>query len=234
MRKLAVFVEGQTEQLFLQRLIIELAGRNNVNLKLQNRRGDAVLTLYGESQCEHDDRQYFVLIYDCQGDSQVKAKIVESSQRLAEEDYSVVLGLMDLFPFALEELPLLIEGLAKGIPDTGVPTRIHVAVSEVEAWFLQEASHFSVLNPKMSPSFIKERVGFDPTVDCAEKIPHPAEFLRKIYNTVNLTYRKRREHVVQTVFALDIENLCVGCNDLIPSFVAFNNDLNRFLTKSGS
>jgi hypothetical protein len=33
MNKLAIFVEGQTEQLFVEKLILEVAGENNVRIE---------------------------------------------------------------------------------------------------------------------------------------------------------------------------------------------------------
>lgn len=39
MNKMAVFVEGCTEQLFVEKLVIEIAGRKNVQVELRKVRG---------------------------------------------------------------------------------------------------------------------------------------------------------------------------------------------------
>ncbi|MNV54842.1 hypothetical protein D3C71_1470560 [compost metagenome] len=170
------------------------------------------------------------MIYDCQSDGQVKSKVVESAAGLAQQGFFVVLGLQDLYPMDLSELNLLKAGLSSGIPDVGMRIEMHVAVAEVEAWFLQEGRHFEEIDPRLTCAHLKAEFGFDPDADSAERVPHPAGMLKSVYNSVNVGYKKRRAEVLRTVGALDIENLCAGCQHLIPSFMDFSSAIDSFLS----
>ncbi len=77
MNKLAIFVEGQTEQIFAERLIRYSGREKNIGIQVQclsgGRKGSArtVTEITGTSEITHQD--YFILIFDCGNDSRVKS-----------------------------------------------------------------------------------------------------------------------------------------------------------------
>jgi len=227
MKKLAIFVEGQTEQLFVEKLITEIGGVHQVRISTQSRTGSQILELTGED--EGDGSKYFVLIFDCQNDEQVMSTIRERIVSLQQAGYSAVLGLRDLYPFQLNELQDLRDGLAAAAPASTLPVRIHVAVAEVEAWFLQESTHYPRVHTRLDPRNFKSQFGFDPLVDSAEQFSHPSDLLQNIYNSVGLGYLKTRRHVQRTVGAIDYANLCFTCRPLLPAFADFYDDVDAFL-----
>lgn len=230
MKKLAVFVEGQTEQIFFQRLIVEMAGAHKVSLSIQSRSTDKIVNLKGESSVD-SQVEYFVLIYDCQCDSSVKSKIIENHAGLVKAGYSTIFGLLDLYPRPLSDLPRVRQALPKYVPTAGVAPRIHLAIAEVEAWFLQEETHYVRIHPLLTREKVVEVSGFDPAADSAESIAHPAGTLKQIYNSVGLGYAKSKAHVQRTVNALDMDSMCLQSSALIPSFSALYLDVEAFLTE---
>ena len=85
MNRLAIFVEGYTEVVFVERLIEEIAGRDKVLIEHREIRGGAtVRRTFAQVRAARPDtgQQYYVLIVDCGGDRQVKSRIVEEHEGL--------------------------------------------------------------------------------------------------------------------------------------------------------
>ena len=78
MKKLAVFVEGQTEQLFIEKLLEEAAGKNNISIEKRQALGGQSakrkLKLI-EASKRDSDHKYFAQIIDCGSDENVKSDI---------------------------------------------------------------------------------------------------------------------------------------------------------------
>ena len=86
MKRLAIFVEGQTEQLFVTRLLREIAGENRIDIiqekYISNYRGRVVTAIDAVSTI--DEKKYYVIIRDCGGDSFVKSDILDGYEKLCK------------------------------------------------------------------------------------------------------------------------------------------------------
>src|SRR4030042_5678782 len=101
MNRLAVFVEGYTEAVFVYKLIGEIAPRNNFRIEHWKIRGGKRVprTLQQVTAASLDTGQeYFVLIIDCGGDRQVKTRILEEHENLTRKGYSRIIGIRDVRP----------------------------------------------------------------------------------------------------------------------------------------
>ena len=168
-KRLAVFVEGQTEQLFLREFIEQIAGQGNIDFECQSIRN--ILQLKQTKAIQNEKHK--ILIYDCQGDEVVKSVILEQRASLVQAGYSMILGLRDLYPETIQDLQKVKAKLQYGVPTAGVPTHILLAVAEIEAWFLQEHSHFPKIDPTLDVSSFKALFDFDPATECAETVAAP-------------------------------------------------------------
>src|SRR3989442_1260227 len=164
MKKLAIFVEGQTELYFVERLLQEVAGYQHISIRLERKIGDGILSLKSKS-ANTGDETYFALIYDCQGEGSVKTTIQERAKDLQSKGYNTILGLRDLYPLPLADLEKLIKGANEGLATPGLTVRIVIAVMEIEAWFLKEDRHFVNLDVSLIPSYIARRCKFNPKTD---------------------------------------------------------------------
>lgn len=199
MKKIAFFVEGQTEQLFINKLLIEIAGQKNIAIDLRQWRGGTstpkheIFIPQTLSYTNPQSPSYEALIYDCGGDDKVKSDILDQITNLASNGYEEIIGIRDLFP--LTDLSRLERGL-QFIPQNSRPLPIHfqiiVAVNEIEAWFLAECSHFECIDNRLTNLFIRSNVSFDPCLDDMTLRVNPAEDLNTIYQLVGKSYKKRK------------------------------------------
>jgi hypothetical protein len=211
MKKVAVFVEGQTELIFAGELIKQIFGHNNVTIEEREFSGPNGLRLVKtiQSVSATPSTQYFFRIYDCHGggdESTVKSDINEQFQRLENESFSYIVGIRDVYP-ALN-LGKLKSMLSSGLSTKPtLPAKIFLAVREIEAWFLAEEYHYLVIDASLTVPRVNAIVGFDITTASTETIVQPSLTLKKVYQSVGKTYNKRKKIVNRTVTALDYENL---------------------------
>lgn len=74
MKKIAIFVEGQTEQFFINKLIIEIAGAKNITIilkKFEGKNRRPTREIYPRSMSQPLNPTHTVLIYDCGSDESV-------------------------------------------------------------------------------------------------------------------------------------------------------------------
>ena len=99
MKKLAVFTEGQTEQIFCECLIRHLAGERSVAIQiltLEGGRQRRVVKIHGDRESE--GHRIFVLLFNCGQDSRVLSDLRERYDGLAAKDYHRIIALRDVYP----------------------------------------------------------------------------------------------------------------------------------------
>lgn len=233
MKKLAVFVEGQTEQLFVAAILRQIAGDKNIAIEVQKagrsktgRRIFRVTT--AASPITHE--RYFVLIRDCGGDQSVKSDIIDACPSLAKQNYNQILGLRDVYPLTHSDIPALKKYLTYGVPTKYFPIAIMLAIMEIEAWFLAELDHYQRIHKDLTLANVIAGVGFDPGSDDVELRPHPAEDLKNIYQLVGRNYTKAHSNTLRTVRALDYESLYFSLRTKVPSLGLFIDQIDTFLS----
>jgi hypothetical protein len=180
MRKLAIFCEGQTEQIFLENLISEIAEKKSIIFHSKKLADKGLITLK-EKQGKNESARYFVLIVDCGNDEKVKSAVLDQREALQRNGYHLLLGVRDLYPSRLSDLKTVKSKLKYGVPTAGLPTHILLAVAEIEAWFLQEYKHYAKIKSQLDYRKFKTNFGFDPLTESAETVPAPAALLHEIY-----------------------------------------------------
>ena len=152
MRKLAVFVEGYSELLFVDKLLEHVAGAHNVSIELRKIRGGSRVPrqvgILRAANIAVPAQQYYVLIYDCGSDEQVKTRIMEEHLNLTNSGYEHIIGIRDVRPrFQLHEVPRLRIGLRTAIRTRLAPVTFILGVMEFETWLLAESTHFQRIDP---------------------------------------------------------------------------------------
>jgi hypothetical protein len=206
MKKVALFVEGQTEQIFAQKLIEQLISPLKIttdSFKLtggaKNSRMAKILTTQSVTQ----QTDYYFAIYDCGNDSKVKDDIIENLQSMKQNGFSMIIGIRDVYPNNAK-IDDLRRYLNYGIP-TGIPTHIVLAVNEVEAWFMAEENHYPKIDTRLTIEKVNSIAGIDIRIDSTEIVIHPTEKLQLIYR-----YSKSKSNILRVVNALDYANLYVN------------------------
>jgi hypothetical protein len=230
-KKIACFVEGQTEQIFVERLFQEIAGYKKISIetyKFQGGKANRIIQPHKLSTIK--DAPFFVLLYDCGCDAHVVSDIGKQHESLTNKGYEKILGLRDLYPKSLSEKGQVeggIKGWLKLVQPMGIPIYITLAVMEIEAWFLAEWHYFDKLDNRLNPDFILLKLGLDlRNIDVEQRL-HPSQDLDEIYRLVNRKYDKSEITSQEIINNLDYEFLYV---DLVKSV----NQLKRFIDEIDS
>lgn len=203
-KRIAIFVEGLTEQEFTSKLLIKLAGTRGVTLDIHKQKNGVMSFVELRSQAKAD---FYVLIGNCDTDNQVKSQIISNYSSLVAKGYSLIIGLRDTYPIERAEIPNLKRLLSAGLPSGSIQIDMHLAITETEAWFLEELSHFQRIHNNITTDVISTN-GFDSGNILASDLEHPAETLHTIYKTVGLAYRKTGKQITRTINALSYDEIC--------------------------
>ncbi len=210
MKRLAIFVEGETEQLFAAYLIREMANAAHLHVELRAARGgkstrrrNRIVT----AVADNPELKWYVLIVDCSGDGGVKSRILEEYKRLADHDYKFMIGLRNA-PKKRADIPRLRKGLAADLPQSPPPVVFVLAVMEIEAWFLAEHTYLSKIDPRLTSAFILTSLGFDPCADDLRLRDRPAHDLNAVYQLADERYQKGRA-AQRTIYLLDYVRIVV-------------------------
>lgn len=229
MKKAAIFVEGQTELIFVRRLLEEIAGINNITFIEEQKHGRSYISLSAKSTETMEDRPYSILIVNCCSDGAVATAIKDRHAGLRANNYDIILGLRDLYPSNYADLLSLKTKLHSILPTANPPAKITIAIAEVEAWFLQENKHFAFINPACTKQAIRAATGYDIDVDMAETQFKPSKTLDDAYKVGGERYSKKKWSTHRTVFALDYAHLYLDRRKMLSSFDEFVTEIENFL-----
>jgi hypothetical protein len=227
MKKIAFFVEGQTEQIFVSRLLNQLFSSHKIAIKTHEMR-KLYYNISIENFITDVPKEYFVVIYDCGTDEKVKSDILDNCQKLQESGYNCIIGLQDFFNPKRKKKGITVQQLKKWLNfglEQVIPTEIFLAVQEIEAWIIAEEKHYEAILPHFPIENINAIAGINIQTGNSEKISHPALVLDRIYKAGGRTsgYSKNEYVVKDIVSRLDFENLYLNVRNR-------NNSLNELLT----
>lgn len=210
---MAIFVEGYTELLFADKLVIEIAGQENVAIEKRQPRGGSKVRktnrLVGTLP-SNKNKKYYVLIVDCGNDATVKTKIIEDYDSLVKLGYEVIIGLRDVYPFPRNEIKILESRLKQSIKTIPINVVFILSTMEIEAWFLAEHSHFLKIDKKLTTKYIRSKLKFDPSDDMSLR-NHPTDDMKKIYKLAKKEYIKPSEEL--TINNLDYNEIALNLPD---------------------
>ena len=208
-KKLAIFVEGQTERIFITRLLQEIAGYKKVSVEVYQVRGDKANRKIQRLKSNLIEvAPFFILLYDCGCDSHVLSDIKKQHNSLTNNGYEKILGLRDLYPEPLKNRTQVengIKGFLKTFQKNGIPISMILVIMEIEAWFLGEYSFLTKIDSCLTSKFILDNLGFDLNVLDVEQIPHPSQVLDSIYQLIQRSYDKSERTVEEIASLLDYE-----------------------------
>lgn len=220
LKKLAIFIEGYTELLFMDRLISEIGGEHKVIIEQRQIQGGGKSGLVPRTMTTikaaktGSDQRYLVLLLDCGGDLQVKTRILEEHANLTRDGYTKIIGIRDVRPkFSYSDVPQLEAGLRKYIKTSLIPVEFILSIMEIEAWFLAEFNHFPKIDPLITVEAIKNNLGFDPEHDDISLRPEPRADMEAAYAIGGKSYTKGTN---ATINALDYPYLYVSLPHKIP------------------
>ncbi|MEA5534862.1 DUF4276 family protein [Crocosphaera sp. XPORK-15E] len=209
LKKIAIFVEGQTEQIFVVKLLKEIARQKDISIKIYKFQGTkSRRTPHLLEDMNIENSRFFALLYDCTCESQVLSDIKSQHQSLTQNNYTKIIGVRDLYPKSLDDKQKIengMKGFIKPLNKTGIPIYMILAIMEIEAWFLAEWQCFSKIDKLLTYEFILQSCGLDLINIDVETIPHPSDDIDKIYQLIGRNYTKTKEQVTEIVESIDYQ-----------------------------
>jgi len=235
--KIAIFVEGLTETIFVTALLREYFNPGTIQIESEKLFGRRAKRISFKSLRDTQQRgEHFCLIVDVSNDESVLSRLKENYEGMREKGYTAFLGLRDLKSARYRKFG---ERIIQSARDTVDRFKVqddvffHFAKMETEAWFLAEPGVFERINSTLTLETIEHEIGMNlEEVDPQEEIANPATVVRRIHRLAGLRYRKQEKEVRRLVSRLDWEELCVSAKakSHISFFFDFLDDLERSLT----
>ena len=215
-RKVAVFVEGQTELVFLRDMVLkwydydaEMVAFDCISLIGQTSK--TVPFQYGNS----DSENYFLFV-NVGNDNSVLSKMLGRFKSMQSKGFNLILGLRDMYSRQYRELCGestikwdLIDKIRKKAEDQIAEMAdsdvmaLHFAIMEVEAWLMGMNGFLLKIDGRLTEGFIKENTGIDLHQDPEVSFFHPAADLAKIYQSVGKSYSKHLSDISAISAALE-------------------------------
>lgn len=207
MTKTAVFVEGQTELIFVREYFLKYFDYQDVAVACYTLFTDAshVPTEYAFPNPSASN--YFEII-NVGMDGSVLTRLLRREKLLWAAGFHRIIGLRDMYSkdyrsivkdIDATTIHLFIEGHRKQIDSSAIqPSNIgfHFAIMETEAWVLGLYNCFVHLDRRLTPSFLSHHFGRDvSTIDPETTWFHPANELKKLYGLVGRNYHKSKSDV---------------------------------------
>lgn len=219
-KKLAVFVEGYTEQEFTIQLLTELIGKRDLIFDIQQQHKGTLVFQELRTLGTTAQPPIHILVANCCNDKQVKSQINDNYKTLTAGGYSLIVGLRDVYPFEHSDIQALEDSLLVGLSTGALPVHLHLAIMEIEAWFLEETTHFPRIDKNITLQALVAS-GFDHNSSRAYSLYHPSDILDKVYQTVSKSYKKKSSQIQRTIQALSYEEMYVNTRHKAPSLEKF-------------
>jgi len=196
MIKISIFVEGQTEQLLTTWLIQKLHPEGGITIDEKKIQGRVMSQINIIPMGKNDQFEpIYIQVLDCSGESGVPSRIKDRMSKLKEQNFNQIYALLDLHPRPLALYQHYLDGLNKGIGAKLVPTEIHLAIHEIEAWFIADVDCLKSMHPTLTPEKVYELIGFNPEINNVETFLNPADLLMEIIASVGKGYGKSKAEV---------------------------------------
>ncbi len=210
MKKTVIFVEGQTELIFVREYLLKWF-EWHVDLECTKlaRYGDIE---YAEYNFPNPTAEQHFQIIDVGNDTSVLTKILKYEKRMRELGYDKLIGLRDMYSeiYKMRSHTYnkdLVEVFKNASNDeiqyrASEPDSIDIcfAIMETEAWFLGHYELFERIDSRLTTAFIHQNLQIDlTTIDPETDVFHPYPVVGKIFGLVELSYKKRQEDVNKIV-----------------------------------
>ncbi len=211
MRKIAVFVEGQTELIVTREFILKTYQYQDVRVGCYNLL-DGTTPNPAPYPFGPKGAPIYYQINNVGGDVNVLETILEQEAYLFSEgkQFNKIVGLRDMFSEDYVKTvknrtidPKLNQQFIKGVRLTINEMAIQsdkiafqFAIMETEAWFLGMEAVITKLNETLNAESIQTKIGYSlAEIDPETTVFHPARTLNDIFSLFNQKYKKRQEQV---------------------------------------
>lgn len=241
-KKIAVFVEGQAEYIFVRDFLNCWYGYDADKLGIE------CLALHAEKLNKvpypvgNRDSENFYQIVNVGNDRSVISKMIKESERLNNVGFQLIVGLSDMYGddyhrvshnrIISNELNVrFMQARQESIERSPQKDklRFHFAIMEVEAWILGMHRALQRIDSKLTPEWIAEQLHINIMDDPEKTYYHPALVLDNVYGLAGKKYGKHEGDIYQITSVLSKEDYVDLLNSgRCPSFKTFIKELVDF------
>ncbi len=215
MKRIAIFVEGQAEQIFIRYLLVTIFDWSKLSFTCVKLYANQMQDVPYNHNVGQSHVEVHFLIVDAANDRKVLSAIKEREQHLFAKGYDKVFGLRDMYSEEYCKYSdriqdavtnKFIDGATLSVSLMSCPEKIHFhfAIMELEAWFLGMYSLLQKIRSTLAPHYIEETVGYDLSeIDPQTQFFKPAVELDRILRLAGLRYRKHSHEVNSILSGMD-------------------------------
>lgn len=218
--KTAIFVEGQTELIFVREMLLRLFEYQNIRIGCH--------TLFTDSKFQSteysfgdDTAAYYFQIINVGNDNAVITRLLNREKYLWNIGFERIIGLRDMYSNAYRALSRerkidetlnqkFIQGSRKTIDEKAEkPENIFLsfAIMEAEAWLLGMPIAFERMNEDLTLKNIAKHLNINLNeIDTETKFFHPANEVKAIFELTENKYKKRKGDVNALVNCIEKED----------------------------
>lgn len=217
--KIAVYVEGQTELIFLCNFLRKWFDDDPTKVCIKYWELDGVRRIVTDLNFGSVDSQHSYVIINAGNDNKSLSEALKRASNQKNIGFDKVLVLRDMFSKDYDDannlIPRIINPhLNKKFIDAAQIAinahgfhgfvHCHFAIMEIEAWLLGMGWYLQKVDPLLNPDHMKSsELKFDVNNDPETYYYRPAKRLKKIYNHIGLLYRKREDEINSIMGYLD-------------------------------
>jgi hypothetical protein len=211
MKKIAIFVEGQTELIFTRELLLKCYEWQNIWVECYSLFNDRDLNPV-EYSFPNQDAEFYYQIINIGNDTKVLSSLLKREKYLfsANQAFDKIIGLRDMYSKEYRETAkssiikdeinqkfinshnATIERFSEN-PDK---VNFHFAIMELETWLLGINGIFSDFNEELTTEKIEEELEVNlEEIDPEKEVFHPAKLISEIMSLVNESYDKKKGEV---------------------------------------
>jgi len=219
MKKIAVYVEGQGELIFIRNILFHLMDPSCFSfecIRLHARDEQDVPYPYDNPNAEVHYR-----IVNVGNDERVLTMIRDNESRLSELGFVKIIGLRDMYSGKYRKLSngviddsvtqKFVAGANGVIANMNNPNlvRFHFSIMEIEAWWLSMYNLFAKIDNALTNRFIDEKLAYDLSkIDPQNYFFHPATEVDRIFRLTGSEYDKKLgdvERITSKIDSVDID-----------------------------
>lgn len=241
MIKTAIFVEGQTELIFIRELLLKIFQYDNIALECFTLFTDTNF-IPTEYAFQNPEATYFFQIVNVGNDKSVLTRILKRENHLRNAGFQRIIGLRDMYSKEYRDIvkkhtidktinEKFIEGHKAQIKSGNI--FFCFAIMEIESWLLGFRKVFKRMNNQLTVEYIKEQLGIDlETINPENTFFHPAEQMDQIFQLIAQRYNKSKGDINSLVSHIEREDyLELLESDKCHSYKEFLNSLSIPLLK---
>lgn len=220
--KTAIFVEGQTELVFVREYLLKKFEYQNIGVECYTLFTDSNFHTSEYPFPSREDainaENYFQII-NVGNDNAVLTRILNREKYLWNVGFSRIIGLRDMYSKSYRETARevgvidfdLNEDFKQSTKEqianrAEKPNQIDFtfAIMEAESWILGFHNCFEKINPLLTVNYIESKLGFNLEVVNPEiTFFHPAKIMEQIYDLANETYKKSKGNIEAIMASLE-------------------------------